>query len=246
MNPMGSWPTHSPSPLTTITPATLAEGIAVLTQRDPVLAQVYGCVQTPPLWLRPPGLATLVHMILEQQVSLRAAQATFARLQAECDPLSPASLLRLTPDQWRACGVSRQKSDYLRHLATALAENRLDLPALTTLDDATVVQKLTQIRGIGVWTANIYLLMALGRADVWPTGDLALRMSIQTLYPRPEQWSAKALQHLSRSWQPWRSVAARLLWQYYLQCIRRDGSMAPNSGSPIPALYNCTPPKVDI
>jgi DNA-3-methyladenine glycosylase II len=199
---------------------TLAQGIRVLTGQDQVLAQVYEQVQTPPLWLRPPGLATLVQIILEQQVSLKSAQATFNRLEHMVHPLSAAGLLALTPEQWRACGVSRQKINYLRHLATALAANTLDLDALIDLDDGAVHQQLTQIRGIGTWTANIYLLMALARPDVWPTGDLALIVTLKHLYSLPDKFDEKAQQKITASWRPWRAVAARLLWQYYLQVIR--------------------------
>jgi len=204
----------------TINRETLAEGIRVLTRRDQVLAQVYEQVPTPPLWLRPPGLATLVQIILEQQVSLKSAQATFNRLQNTCQPLSPQTLLTLTPEQWRACGISRQKSDYLCHLARALEVKTLDLEALMACDDELVYQQLTQIRGIGTWTANIYLLMALARPDVWPTGDLALVVSLNQLYGLPDKSQEKERQAIITSWRPWRAVAARLLWQYYLHVLR--------------------------
>jgi DNA-3-methyladenine glycosylase II len=203
----------------TITSETLQQGLLVLTQRDHILAQVYAHVQTPPLWLRPAGLPTLVQIILEQQVSLKSAQATFERLNTICDPLSPSKLLALTPDQWRLCGVSRQKSNYLRHLATAIIAKKLDLEVLAHADDATVHQQLTQIPGIGSWTANIYLLMALGRPDVWPTGDLALITSLKKLYHLPDKVTAKNLHPITELWRPWRAVAARLLWQYYLKFL---------------------------
>ncbi|APB35023.1 HhH-GPD family protein [Gloeomargarita lithophora Alchichica-D10] len=205
---------------TIITLETLAQGLSALNRQDQVLAQVYAQVQTPPLWLRTPGLATLVQIILEQQVSLKSAQATFNRLQNICQPLSAPGLLKLTADEWRTCGVSRQKSTYLCHLATALETNTLDLEILTALDDAIVHQQLTQICGIGTWTANIYLLMALGRPDVWPTGDLALVVSIKNLYQLPDKITTKELDKLTETWRPWRAVAARLLWQYYLKYLR--------------------------
>lgn len=210
---------HPPRPSRpiVITPETLAQGIRVLTRQDQVLAQVYAQVQTPPLWLRPPGLATLVQIILEQHVSLKSAQATFQRLQNICSPLSPLGLLHLTPAQWRSCGVSRQKRDYLCHLAAAVQEKQLNLAELAGLDDVTVHQTLTQIRGIGDWTANLYLLMALGRPDVWPTGDLALMVSLKKLYGSSEPVTVKGFRKIIETWRPWRAVAARLLWQYYLQ-----------------------------
>ncbi|MEN9218184.1 MAG: hypothetical protein Q6J33_04155 [Gloeomargarita sp. DG_2_bins_126] len=125
--------------------------------------------------------------------------------------------MHLTPAQWRSCGVSRQKRDYLCHLATAVQENQLNLEQLASLDDAAVHQALTQIRGIGNWTANLYLLMALGRPDVWPTGDLALRVSMKKLYGSTEPATEKEPKKIIETWRPWRAVAARLLWQYYLK-----------------------------
>ncbi|MCS6782137.1 MAG: hypothetical protein RMI89_04620 [Gloeomargarita sp. SKYBB_i_bin120] len=207
-------------PRLTINPATLVQGLQFLTQQDPVLAQVYAQVQTPPLWLRPPGLATLVQIILEQQVSLASAQAIFNRLQALCQPFTAEQLLALTPEQWRCCGVSRPKQTYIRHLATAIWEQRLNLEALKDKDDQQVYGELTQIRGIGAWTANIYLLMALGRPDVWPTGDLALEWAVQQLYGLPAKCSVRDWSKVTAPWRPWRAVAARLLWHYYLQCRR--------------------------
>ncbi len=215
-----------------ITLATLEQGIQHLTQCDPILAQVYAQVKTPPLWLRPAGLPTLVQIILEQQVSLPAAQATFARLQHICQPLSPQNLLALTPEQWRACGVSRQKSHYLRHLALALIEKRLDLAALAHYDDATVHQQLTQIPGIGPWTASLYLLMALGRPDVWPTGDFALLTTLKKLYCLPDKVTAKDLDPIINSWRPWRAIAARLLWHYYLQVLRQSACRKRQTSNP--------------
>ncbi|MCS7030224.1 MAG: hypothetical protein NZL92_01650 [Gloeomargarita sp. SKYG116] len=204
----------------TINPMTLAQGTAFLTQKDPILAQVYAQVQMPPLWLRPPGLATLVQIILEQQVSLSSARAIFNRLQALCQPFSADQLLALTPEQWRICGVSRPKQIYICHLATAVCEQRLDLDALSDCDDQQVYEQLTRIRGIGAWTANIYLLMALGRPDVWPSGDLALELTVKKLYQLPERLPARAWLEVTEPWRPWRAVAARLLWQYYLQVLR--------------------------
>lgn len=204
----------------TINPLTLAQGIAFLSATDPILARVYDQVKMPPLWLRPPGLATLVQIILEQQVSLSSAQAIFNRLQKICQPFCAEQLLTLTPEQWRLCGVSRPKQTYIRHLATAISHRQLDLDSLSSLDDQQVSEQLTQIRGIGVWTANLYLLMALGRPDVWPTGDLALESTVKKLYQLPERLPARTWTDLTAPWRPWRAVAARLLWQYYRQVLR--------------------------
>jgi DNA-3-methyladenine glycosylase II len=168
------------------------------------------------MWAREPGFPTLLHIILEQQVSLASAKAAYERLLATISPLTPSRFLELDDVKLKAIGFSRQKTDYGRNLARSILKGQLDLEALGPMNDETVRSELTKIKGIGPWTADIYLLMALLRPDVWPTGDLALAMAARRVKglqqcPTPDQ-----LNHIGTAWRPWRAVAARLLWHYYL------------------------------
>ena len=200
--------------------ALLAEGVAALAARDADLAALAARFGTPPLWLREPGFPTLLHLILEQQISLAAARAMFERLKATLTPLTPERFLTLDDETLRFCGFSRQKQRYARALAHDLAAGALDLDALQQMDDATVHARLVALHGIGRWTANVYLLMALGRPDAWPAGDLGIVVALQrvkNLAARPSEREAEAL---AEPWRPWRAVAARLLWSEYLDWQR--------------------------
>jgi DNA-3-methyladenine glycosylase II len=168
------------------------------------------------MWARQPGFPTLVHIILEQQVSLASAQAAFDRLRAAIAPITPRRLLGLDDTSLKSIGFSWQKSAYARHLALAILERRFDPKALIDMDDSTARAALTQLKGIGVWTADIYLLMALRRPDVWPRGDLALAVAAHQVKHLSARPTHDELSEVSEAWRPWRSVAARLLWHYYL------------------------------
>lgn len=200
----------------TLSPDVFARGLAELCTRDPDLATLHTRLGAPPLWARTPGFATLIHIILEQQVSLASARATFDRLQATVDPLTPAGLLALEDADLKRIGFSRQKSIYARHLAQALESGSLDLAALREQEDGQVREALTAIKGIGPWTAEIYLLMALHRADAWPAGDLALQVAAREVKQLPARPTADELTELAEAWRPWRAVAARQLWRHYL------------------------------
>lgn len=184
--------------------------------RDPDLAGIVARVGPPPLWDRPPGFATLVHIVLEQQVSLASARAAFERLVRATDPLTPQRFLRLTDAQLLAIGFSRQKARYGRAIATALVEGSLDLDALGGMGDEAAQQALETIPGIGRWTSTIYLLMVLGRPDVWPAGDMALASAVAEAKGLAVRPAADELALLGEVWRPWRSVAARLFWHDYL------------------------------
>jgi DNA-3-methyladenine glycosylase II len=170
----------------------------------------------PPLWDRPAGFTTLVHIILEQQVSLASAKAAFDRLVAATAPLTPSSFLLLTDAELLAIGFSRQKAGYARALASAILDGSLDLDHLATLDDDAAQAELETIPGIGRWTSTIYLLMVLGRPDVWPSGDMALATAVAQAKGLPARPDPDTLRLLGEVWRPWRSVAARLLWHDYL------------------------------
>jgi len=199
-----------------LTDETLLEGTDHLAACDPDLARILATLGPPPLWAREPGFPTLLHIILEQQVSLASAQAAFDRLRALATPLTPATFLALDDVALKTVGFSRQKMGYGRHLAQALYNDELDLSALADLDDATVRATLIKLKGVGLWTADVYLLMALRRPDIWPVGDLALVIALQKLKQLPTRPQPAEMEALAREWRPWRAVAARLLWHYYL------------------------------
>lgn len=195
----------------------LARGVRVLARRDPDLARILRDHGPPPLWARQPGFPTLIHIILEQQVSLASAQAAFNRLQAACrGRVTPRSLLKLDAAELKAIGFSRQKTAYARHLAQAVLAGEVDLKALAAVADETARAALVRLKGIGPWTADIYLLMCLRRPDVWPHGDLALAVAVQQVKGLPTRPTYDELTALAAQWKPWRAVAARLFWHYYL------------------------------
>jgi DNA-3-methyladenine glycosylase II len=200
-----------------LTRRTLLAGVRFLAGRDTDLNRIVSTLGPPPLWQRPPGFSTLVRIILEQQVSLASAKAAFDRLAMAIDPVTPAAFLTLSDDVLRGMGFSRQKTAYGRALATAIIDGTLDLDAVECMPDAAARAALIQVKGIGSWTADIYLLMALGRPDVWPGGDLALAVALQRLKGWPRRPGPEKTAVAAESWRPWRAVAARLLWHYYLQ-----------------------------
>lgn len=183
--------------------------------RDEALAAIVAEHGRPGYWSRPPGFATLVLLILEQQVSLASAAAAFRRMLASQGGMTPRHVLG-NPDL-RGDGVSRQKERYLLALATAVEDGSLDLDGVARLDDDAARSALLTLPGIGRWTADVYLLVCLDRPDLWPVGDRALQVAVaETLgledVPRPE-----TLERLGEGWRPYRSTAARLLWHGYLR-----------------------------
>ncbi|MCC7359573.1 MAG: DNA-3-methyladenine glycosylase 2 family protein [Anaerolineales bacterium] len=199
-----------------LTRQALAGAVKVLARRDHDLAGVVRRHGPPPLWARRPGFSTLLHIILEQQVSLASARAAYRKLAAAAQPLTPATFLALDDATLKAVGFSRQKAAYGRGLALALASGDLNLRALNRASDDAVRAALTGVKGIGPWSAEIYLLMVLRRPDAWPTGDLALALAAQRVKRLPAMPSAPELVALAELWRPWRAVAARLLWHDYL------------------------------
>ncbi len=199
-----------------LTDATLTCALADLTARDPRLAGIVAEFGPPPLWAREPGFPTLLRIILEQQVSLASAKAAFDRLLLVAEPLTPEAFLTLDDATLKTAGFSRQKARYGRELAGAILAGRLDLDGLAALDDDAVRAELVKVVGIGRWTADIYLLMALCRPDAWPTGDLALAVAAQRALALPAVPSPAALEAVGEPWRPWRAVAARVLWHDYL------------------------------
>jgi DNA-3-methyladenine glycosylase II len=207
---------------------TLALGTQALCRRDPELRAVVRRWGPPPLWGRRPGFTTLLRIILEQQVSLASAKAMFLRLQGHLGEVSPHAVSRLGIDGLRGLGFTRQKASYCHGLAEELLEGRLDLRRLAGAEDALARSALVAIRGVGPWSADIYLLMALCRPDIWPTGDLALAQAMQEVKGLRARPSAERLARITADWAPWRAVGARILWHHYLsiRAERRKRALA--------------------
>lgn len=206
----------------TLTRESYHRALHVLSESDPCLARIFEDLGPPPTWFRSPGFSTLVYVILEQQVSLASAKAAYDRLNKTVSPLTPESFLSLNARTLKKVGFSRQKTDYCRRLARAVMSGVLDLNGLAEMDDDDAKTVLTAQKGIGRWTADIYLVHALRRPDAWPATDLALATAAfeeLSLKTRP---TTDDLEAIGEKWRPWRSVAARLLWHAYLS--KRNGS----------------------
>jgi DNA-3-methyladenine glycosylase II len=194
----------------------LPEHCAELAKTDADLAFIFQTCGTPPLWKREQSFATLVHIILEQQVSLASALSAFNKLKARVGEVTPEIVLSLTNEDLKAAYFSRQKTVYARELAKAIVSGELNLESLENLSDADAKHELKKIKGIGDWTADIYLLMAMLRADVMPKGDLALHVAWKRLKKLESPPNSDEFQRIAEKWKPLRAVAARLLWHFYL------------------------------
>ena len=201
---------------TPLTERSLLVAAQALAGRVPHFGRVLRKHGVPPLWAREPGFATLIHIILEQQVSLASANAAFNKLRGALGEVTPAAFLTLDDAQLKALGFSRQKTRYGRELANAVLAGTLDLDALPALSDDDVRLQMTAVKGIGQWTTDVYLLMALRRRDVFPKGDLALLIAAQRLFELPFRPTPLALEAMAETWRPHRATAARILWHFYL------------------------------
>jgi DNA-3-methyladenine glycosylase II len=187
-----------------------------LASRDRLLAGIRDRLGTPPLWGRRPGFATLVRIILEQQVSLVAARTMYRRLEAHLGGMSAGHVAACSVTELREFGLTRQKAGYCHGLALRVLDGRLDLAAAARADDQAGRRALLAVPGLGPWSVDIYWLMALRRPDVWPTGDLALAVALRDLKRLKSPPGTEEQLRLARHWSPWRSVAARMLWTHYL------------------------------
>ena len=183
---------------------------------DPVLAELADRNGVPPLWEREPGFTTLLRLVLEQQVSLASADAAFRKLEDSMGVVDPVPFLEFHDEQLKTIGFSRQKTGYVRGIAAGLIDGSIDLELLANLPDEDAASRLMAIRGIGPWTAACYLLFALRRTDVWPPGDRALEVSVSRVYGLPHPASSQEANERAVAWQPYRAVAARMLWHEYL------------------------------
>jgi DNA-3-methyladenine glycosylase II len=203
---------------TRLTIESLATAAKALAERDSHLAIIHQIHGPPPMWARRPGFTTLLRIILEQQVSLVSARAMFLRLKSNIEPFTALGFIEAGEASLRALGVTRQKAHYCVQVAQAFTSD--DLNQIARMNDEDAQAALLRIKGVGPWTASIYLLMALGRPDIWPDGDIALASAVGRLRKMKTRPSFPELAKIAEGWRPYRSVAARMLWQYYL--AKRD------------------------
>ncbi|PVA06015.1 3-methyladenine DNA glycosylase [Thalassorhabdomicrobium marinisediminis] len=200
------------------TEADVAEGMAWLAARCPRMKAAYALTGPLPLRRRADGFAQLVSAIVGQQVSIASAAAIWGRMEA-AGMVTPERCAEASAEELRALGLSRQKIRYTQ----ALARSGIDFDSLRAMPSDAVIATLTQVPGIGPWTAEIYAMFSLGRADVFAPGDLALQEAARVLYELPERPKPAAFRTMAEDWAPWRAVAARLLWAYYATLKNREG-----------------------
>jgi DNA-3-methyladenine glycosylase II len=191
-----------------------------LAKKDPDLKSILDTHHYPPCWKRPPSFETLVHIILEQQVSLASAMAAMNKLKEKTDDITPDNLMALSNEELKACYFSRQKIIYVKHLAGAILNNELNMEELSLLDNDTVRSTLTKIKGIGNWTVDVYLMMVLQRCDLFPLGDVALTTSVKETKKLSKEISKEAIATIASRWKPYQTIAAFILWHSYL-CKRK-------------------------
>ena len=201
-----------------LTPDCVAEGAAWLAAQEPRFAAVLPLISPLPLRREAEGFDRLLNAIIGQQVSVASARALWARMEA-AELVAPDAVKTATEADLRACGLSRQKIKY----AHALAAADIDYPALNMQPTLQVIETLVKVPGIGLWTAEIYAMFSLGRADVFAPGDLALQEAARLLFDLPDRPRDRALRQMAEAWSPWRAVAARLLWAYYKHSKSREG-----------------------
>lgn len=190
------------------------QSIAFLTNQDPIFQQILDLYGTPPNWQRAQGFETLCHIILEQQVSLESALSAFNKLKDFLPAFTPTEMLKLTDEELRACYISRQKTKYLRALSEATLDGSLDFEGLNELDVPQLYEQLTAIKGIGNWTAEVYMVFCLQKEDLFLPGDIAAVNTVKELKGAKDKFEAE---EIAKAWSPYRSAAVFFLWYYYLK-----------------------------
>lgn len=188
-----------------------------VSERDAGLKFIVHTHGYPPRWTRSNSFATLIHIILEQQVSLASAKAAFTKLKQKLGRITPRKLLALSDSEMKACYFSRQKTNYARHLAETILSGKINLRRLAGYADDEVRNTLKQVKGIGDWTTDIYLLFALQRTDIFPVGDLAMVNALKEVKKLKKDITKERIVQISGPWKPYRSIATMLLWHYYIQ-----------------------------
>ena len=214
-----------PTSRTIETNADLEEGIAFLCAREPAFSRVFAATGLPPLRRKPGGLAGLLEIITYQMISLSAAAAIWQRLEAKLSPFDPQILAQLDDSAYADCGLSKPKIRTIRAVLAEIDNGKLSLTNLESAENSDIFQMITAIKGLGPWSAHIYLLTHLGRTDIWPSGDLALQESAKLLFNLKTRPDEKQMQMMAEPWQPWRAVAARLLWSHYKLVKLDNGSL---------------------
>ena len=202
--------------LNTFSPSTFRSRCDQLAGTDPDLASIIRAHGYPPMWNRPNTFETIVHIILEQQVSLASALAALNKLRERISEITPEKVLLLSDEELRACYFSRQKTGYVRYLAESVISRQVDLESLTNLSDDDIRTALTALKGIGNWTVDVYLIFVLQRADIFPLGDLAAINALKRVKRLPKETHRDALLPVIEGWKPHRTIATMLLWHYYL------------------------------
>jgi DNA-3-methyladenine glycosylase II len=188
-----------------------------LAKKDADLANIIKQYGIPPMWTRPATFQTLILTILEQQVSLASAYAAFKKLKEKIGFVTPAKILALTDEELRACYFSRQKIIYARELAKAIQSKKIRLKKLGLLHDEHIRAEMIQLKGIGHWTIDVYLMHALQRTDLFPLGDIALVNSLKEVKQLPKDISKEEMLKIAEPWRPYRTIAAMILWHAYIQ-----------------------------
>lgn len=207
--------------------ADLREGLDALARADPVIADVRAKTGEVQLHWSEPGFAGLVQIVMAQQLSKFAAEAIWRRLRARVQPMTPERLSRTREATLRGCGLSAAKVATVRALAEALREGRVDLDGFDGRPAEDIIEELCRVKGIGPWSAELYLLFGMGHADIWPAGDLALQVALGDALMLDDRPDARTAAEIAARWRPWRGVAARLFWSYYR--VRRGN----RGGAPI-------------
>ncbi|MBT3559227.1 MAG: DNA-3-methyladenine glycosylase 2 family protein [Rhodospirillales bacterium] len=198
-------------------------GLRKLIAMCPHMRRVHALAGSPPPRGLEPGFATILRIIVDQQVSTQSGAAIWRKLEETLGPISPPVILRADEEGLRGCGFSGPKARYGMALATAVTDGTLDLGKLPRMSNARVEETLIQIKGIGRWTAEIYLMFALGRTDIWPAGDLAVAEAAGQLLDLPTRPTIPEMDEIGEQWRPWRSTAAVMLWHYYHHIRSRPG-----------------------
>jgi DNA-3-methyladenine glycosylase II len=188
-----------------------------LSRKDRDLADIIKLYGYPPMWTRPNSFETLVHFILEQQVSLASARAALEKLRERIRLITPERLLQINDDELKDCYFSRQKIVYVKSLANAIVDGQIDLKKMETLSDEIVREKLISLKGIGNWTIDVYLMFVLRHTDIFPVGDLAVRNAVITVKRLAKVSSKEQILDIAEIWKPNRTIAAMILWHYYLK-----------------------------